>query len=73
VAQLALHHLPDDHFARFVPTLDAVDAPAIATAVSRHVRPDALTTVVVGDPDTVVPQFESRSVSVEILPDDEER
>ncbi len=72
VAQLALHHLPDDHFARFVPALDAVDASAIAVAVSRHVRPDALTTVVVGDPDTVVPQFEARGMTVEILPDDEE-
>jgi zinc protease len=72
VAQLALHHLPDDHFARFVPTLDAVDEPAIATAVARHVRPDALTIVAVGDPAIVVPQFEARGMAVELVPDDEE-
>jgi zinc protease len=72
VAQLALHHLPDDHFARFVPTLEAVDEEAITAAVTRHVRADALTTVVVGDPDTVVPQFEALGMAVEILPDDEE-
>ena len=72
VAQLALHRLPDDHFERFVPTLDAVDAAAIADAVARHVRPAALTTVVVGDPDTVIPQFEARDVVVELATDDEE-
>ena len=33
-------------------------------------RPDALTTVVVGDPDTVVPQFAASGMAVEILPDD---
>jgi zinc protease len=72
VAQLAMHQLPDDHFARFVPTLDAVDEPAIATAVARHVRPDALTIVAVGDPAIVVPQFEARGMAVELVPDDEE-
>jgi predicted Zn-dependent peptidase len=72
VAQLALHRLPDDHFERFVPTLDAVNEPAIAAAVSRHVRPEALTTVVVGDPDTVVPQFEAAGVAVELAGDDED-
>jgi hypothetical protein len=64
--------LPDDHFARFVPTLDAVEEPAVAAAVARHVRPDALTIIAVGDPATVVPQFEARGMAVEIVPDDEE-
>ena len=60
VAQLALHRLPDDHFAKFVPALDAVSRDDVAGAAARHVRPDAMTTVVVGDPDTVVPQFAAR-------------
>ena len=72
VAQLALHRLSDDHFERFVPTLDAVDDAAIAGAVARHVRPAALTTVVVGDPEVVVPQFESRGVAVEIAGENDE-
>ena len=72
-AQLALHHLPDDHFARFVPTLDAV-----ARRRGRGRRPGvtcgrtALTTVVVGDPAAVVPQFEARGMAVELVADDEE-
>ena len=41
-------------------------------AAARHVRPDALTTVVVGDPDPVVPQFEARGVAVELVADDDE-
>ncbi len=72
VAQLALHRLPDDHFAKFVPALDAVSRDDGVAAAARHVRPDALTTVVVGDPDTVVPQFAERGVAVEIVPDDDE-
>ena len=39
VAQLALHGLPDDHFARFVPALDAVEIADVAAAAARHVRP----------------------------------
>ncbi len=70
VAQLALHHLPDDHFERFVPTLEAVSEADVAAAVLRHVRPRDLTTVVVGDPDLVVPQFESRGVVVALAPDE---
>jgi predicted Zn-dependent peptidase len=71
-AQLALHHLPDDHFARFVPTLDAVPDDEVAEAARRHVRPAALTTVVVGDPAAVVQQFEARGMAVELVADDEE-
>ena len=72
VAQLALHRLPDDHFAKFVPALDAVSQADVASAAARHVRPEAMTTVVVGDPDTVVPQFDARGIVVEIVPDDDE-
>jgi len=70
-AQLALHGLPDDHFARFVPTLDAVDDAAVRAAAVRHVRPGALTTVVVGDPAVVVPQFDAAGVTVELVSDED--
>ena len=71
-AQLALHRLPDDHFARFVPTLDAVDEGAVGAAAGRHVRPDALTTVVVGDQGSVSAQFAALGVEVEVQPEERE-
>lgn len=71
-AQLALHRLPDDHFARFVPTLDAVDEATVGAAAGRHVRPDALTTVVVGDQASVSAQFAALGVEVEVQPEERE-
>ena len=71
-AQLALHRLPDDHFARFVPTLDAVDEGAVGAAAGRHVRPDALTPVVVGDQGSVSAQFAALGVEVEVQPEERE-
>ena len=44
----------------------------VAGAARRHVQPTALTTVVVGDPAAVVPQFEARGMAVELVADDEE-
>jgi predicted Zn-dependent peptidase len=64
-AQLALHGLADDHFEQFVPRLDRVDLDALASAATRHVRPESLVTVVVGDPDEVSAQFAARGVAVE--------
>jgi predicted Zn-dependent peptidase len=49
VAQLVLYDLPDDYFAEFVPRVSRVTIDEITSAVHRHVDPDRLTTVVVGD------------------------
>lgn len=51
LAQLALHDLPDDHYARFVPAVSGVDAAAVQDVARRHLQPGALATVVVGDDD----------------------
>jgi len=55
--QLALHGLPDDYFETFVPTIASLDVGAIAGAAESHLRPDRLSTVIVGDRDVVEPQL----------------
>jgi len=49
VAQLALYELPDDYFATFVPRVEALGLDAIHDAAVRHLHPDRLVTLVVGD------------------------
>jgi predicted Zn-dependent peptidase len=53
VAQLALHDLPDSYFEEFVPRLEAVTLEEVASAAHRHLQPDRMTTVIVGDPERV--------------------
>ncbi|OFW19959.1 MAG: hypothetical protein A3H97_22320 [Acidobacteria bacterium RIFCSPLOWO2_02_FULL_65_29] len=47
--QLALYDLPDDYFAEFVPRVECVTADEVTTVAARHLEPDRLTTLVVGD------------------------
>ena len=49
--RLALFDLPADDYAAFVPRVAAVDAGAIAAAAARHLQPERLIAVVVGDVD----------------------
>lgn len=51
--QLALYDLPDDYFAQFVPRVEAVSAADVSHVMERHVDPARLTTLVVGDLDTI--------------------
>jgi len=51
--QLALYDLPDDYFAQFVPRIESVTAEETARVMHRHVDPERLTTLVVGDIDTI--------------------
>jgi predicted Zn-dependent peptidase len=53
VAQLALHGLPDSYFEEFVPRLSATTLSDVAAAARRHLRPEALATVIVGDLDKI--------------------
>jgi predicted Zn-dependent peptidase len=53
VAQLALHGLPDTYFEEFVPRLSATTLSEVAAAAGRHLRPDRLATVLVGDLDKI--------------------
>lgn len=52
-AQMALHELPEDYYTTFVPGVLALDEAAVTDAARRHLDPERLLTVVVGDRDRV--------------------
>jgi len=66
VAQMSLHDIGPDHFEQFVPRLNAVTLAEVAAAAARHVRPDCLTAVVVGDPAMVEPQLHERGLAYDV-------
>ena len=47
--QAALHDLPDDYYSTFVPRVLAIDEAAVTAAAERHLHPERMLTVVVGD------------------------
>jgi zinc protease len=69
VVQMSLHELDPDHFEQFVPRLNAVPLDAVSDAGRRHVRPDQLTAVIVGDPALVEPQLAAKGVAFERVED----
>lgn len=58
VTQIALHDLPDDHFARFVPAIERVTVDDVTRAAATHLDPSRLTTLVVGDHEKVAEDLE---------------
>jgi predicted Zn-dependent peptidase len=52
-AQLALYDLPDDYFAEFVPRVERVTVDQVTEVASRHLDPERLTTLIVGDLDQI--------------------
>jgi len=51
--QIALYDLPDDYFAEFVPRVERVTAEDVTRVSAQHLDPARLTTLVVGDYDTI--------------------
>ena len=51
--QIALYDLPDDYFAEFVPRVEGVTADDVTRVSAQHLDPSRLTTLVVGDYDTI--------------------
>ena len=51
--QLALYDLPDDYFEQFVPRIERVTSEDVARVMERHLDPARLTTLIVGDFDTI--------------------
>jgi predicted Zn-dependent peptidase len=49
VAQLALYGLPDTYFEEFVPNVNAVAGEDVRRVAERYIRPERLSTLVVGD------------------------
>jgi predicted Zn-dependent peptidase len=53
VMQLALYDLPDDYYARFVARVEEITCDEVSRVMTRYVDPARLTTLVVGDLETV--------------------
>jgi predicted Zn-dependent peptidase len=53
VAQIALYNLPDTWFDEFVSRIERVSLDEVTAAAARHLDPDRLTTLVVGDFDAI--------------------
>ena len=51
--QLALYDLPDDYFEQFVPRIERVTSDEVSRVMERHLDPARLTTLIVGDYDTI--------------------
>jgi zinc protease len=56
-AQIALYDLPDDYFTTFVPRVLALTEADVTEAAARHIDPERLLTVIVGDRDAVGPSL----------------
>lgn len=59
VAELFVHGLPDDDWTELRERIRGVDRDAAHTAFRRHVHPERLAVVVVGDADAVAPALEA--------------
>jgi zinc protease len=57
VAQLALYGLPDDYYSQFVPRVESLTPEQVMSAAARHLDPDRLTTLIVGDVDAAGQEF----------------
>jgi predicted Zn-dependent peptidase len=53
--QLALYDLPDDYFTTFVPKVLALTEETVTAVAAKHIDPDRLIAVIVGDRDKVLP------------------
>jgi zinc protease len=53
VTQIALYDLPDDYFEAFVPTVERVTADEVTRVAAKYLHPSKLTTLIVGDYDTI--------------------
>ena len=53
LANLVIHELPDDYYDRYRERVRGVTTAGVLAAAQRHLHPDALRIVVVGDPATV--------------------
>jgi predicted Zn-dependent peptidase len=56
-AQLALYELPDDYFTTFVPRVMALTEEAVTAVAAKHLDPDRLLSVVVGDREKLSPSL----------------
>lgn len=62
LATLVVHELPDDYYDRYRAHVRSVTAEQALEAAQRHLHPDQLQTVVVGDPDAVRTPLEALGI-----------
>ena len=67
VTQIALYDLPDDYFDQFVPTIKRVTPDEITRVASEYLDPSRLTTLVVGDYDTIAEDLRRLDIGVPSL------
>jgi zinc protease len=65
--QIALYDLPDDYFAEFVPRVEQVTADDVTRVSAQHLDPSRLTTLVVGDYDTIAHDLGRLDLGVPIV------
>ena len=58
IAGMIIHGLPMDELDRYRPAIEAVTAADVQSAAERHIRPDELAIVLVGDADAILPALE---------------
>lgn len=69
VSELLVHQLPDADWTHRREQIRAVERDAAHEAIRRHLHPDRLTVVVVGDADAVVPGLESLDLGPVVVHD----
>ena len=62
IAGLYIHGLPLDELDRYRPAIEAVTATDVQAAAERHIHPDELAIVLVGDADAILPALEGAAV-----------
>ena len=59
IAGLIIHGLPSDELDRYRPAIEAVSGADVQSAAERHIRPDELAIVLVGDAEAILPGLEA--------------
>ncbi len=62
IAGLLIHGLPMDELDRYRPSIEAVSDADVQGVASRHIRPDELAIVLVGDADAILPSLEAAAI-----------
>jgi predicted Zn-dependent peptidase len=57
VAQIALYNLPDSYFTDFVPRMTSLTVDEVIRVAAAYLDPSRVTTLVVGDPDVLIPDL----------------
>ncbi len=55
LSEIVTYDLPKNYFNQFIPAVEAVDAKGLMGAMEKHLHPDSLLIVVVGDVEKIEP------------------